>query len=86
MRLDVDGVDIIPERSFRFPFGSCYAHVFRDFNADNPFYMNLHTVTFRARTEQAELTISDWATPDAPGGPIGQELMCNFIEVQPALE
>ncbi len=34
----------------------------------------------------ATLTVSDWATDTQPGGPLGQELIYNFIEVQPYLE
>ena len=29
------------------------------------------------------LTVSDWMSNDVPGGPIGQELMYNFVKVQP---
>ena len=45
-----------------------------------------------ARTEALEkattagLTVSDWKTDKSPGGPIGQELMFNFIQIQPYLE
>ncbi len=48
--------------------------------------MNLHQVVFRARGKQAMLTLSDWGKPGAPAGPAGQELLCNFVEVQPYLE
>ncbi|MDO9575848.1 MAG: LamG domain-containing protein [bacterium] len=41
---------------------------------------------FRAKGGPAKLVISDWASDKEPGGPIGQELMFNFIEVQPYLE
>ena len=38
---------------------------------------------FRATSDSAHLSISDWSTPQQPGGPAGQELMINFIEVEP---
>jgi hypothetical protein len=86
VRLAVDGAEVLPERSFQYAFNSCYSHTFEKFDANNPYFMTLHQVVFRARTPQAELSITDWATPAAPGGPAGQELMCNFVEVQPYLE
>jgi hypothetical protein len=48
--------------------------------------MNYHWRIFRATGAEARLTISDWAAPDDPGGPVGQELMLNFVEVQPYFE
>ena len=30
----------------------------------------------------AGLTVSDWTTDAEPGGPVGRELMFNFIEIQ----
>lgn len=33
----------------------------------------------------ARLTVSDWTTDAEPGGPVGRELMFNFIEIQPYL-
>jgi len=29
------------------------------------------------------MTISDWAGDDEPGGPPDQELMLNFVEIEP---
>jgi hypothetical protein len=48
--------------------------------------MNYHFWVFRAKDRTAKLTISDWADERETGGPIGQELMVNFVEVQPYLE
>ena len=47
--------------------------------------MNYHWHVFRAQKNTATLTVSDWTTEKEPGGPIGQELMFNFIEIQPYL-
>ena len=44
---------------------------------------NYHYRLFRATEEKASIEISDWAAPHTPGGPIGQELLLNFIQVQP---
>ena len=83
VQLAVEGAEIVEGSSFQFPFGSCYSHHFGDFNRDNPYFMNFYGTIFRARSETARLTITDWASPTEPGGPIGQELMINFLEVQP---
>jgi len=83
VRLKIEGAEIIPDKTFQWPFGSCYSHVYGAFNADNPYYMNFYTTVFRARGKTAELVVCDWASDDAPGGPIGQTLMINFLEVQP---
>ena len=48
--------------------------------------INFHWIIFRAKAETAKLTISDWTNqkePGEPGGAIAQELIYNFIEVQP---
>lgn len=49
-------------------------------------WMNHHRLVFRAKAPTARLTISDWVDGTTPGGPVGQEILCNFIEVQPYLE
>lgn len=83
LRLEVTGADLIADKSFQTTFGSCYSHSHGAFNRDNPAYMNLFNITFRARGPEAELTISDWLSADDPGGPVGQQLVANFVEVQP---
>jgi hypothetical protein len=37
----------------------------------------------RRPDDQAGLQISNWSSASEPGGPAGQELMMNFVEVQP---
>ena len=56
------------------------------FGSDNRCYMNMHQRVFRAKGTTATLIVSDWATQKTPGGPIGQELGFNFIEVEPYFE
>jgi hypothetical protein len=56
------------------------------FNDNNRAWMNYHQRVFRAAGETAELVISDWASDTEPGGEIGQELIFNFIEIQPYME
>ena len=49
----------------------------------NPYRMNYHQVVFRAQDETARLTLADWAGDRDPGGPVGEELIWNFMQVQP---
>ena len=63
-----------------------YAHSMGAFSAQNQAWMNYHFRVFRATSPTAQLAISDWANPVAAGGPVGQELMINFIEVKPYWE
>ena len=87
INIKIDGVDLILEKEFhqRFPT-SLAGSVFGPFNVENSFYLTYHRVVFRAKATEAVLTISDWASNTDPGGPIGQELMYNFIEVQSYLD
>ncbi len=50
-----------------------------------PWY-NYHSLVFRAKGPTAKLVLSDWADKKNPGGPIGQKLLINCIEVRPYLE
>jgi hypothetical protein len=85
--ITLDGVTVLPERSIQHVIANNYAHSLGAFNAQNQAWMNYHFRVFRATGSTAKLVISDWAVPAAaPGGPIGQELMFNFIELQPYLE
>ena len=49
-------------------------------------WMNYHWRVFTAKETTAKLTVTDWQHDQQPGGPIGQELMFNFIEIQPYIE
>lgn len=87
VRIHLDRVDLLagPARSFQFTFPNCYSHRFGKFNATHSFWMNYHYRVFRARATTARLTVSDWQSETTPGGPAGQELLYNFLEVQPYL-
>jgi hypothetical protein len=82
----LDGVTLLPKRSIQQAVASNYAHQLGAFKEQNPAWMNYHFRVFRANGPTAKLAISDWANPEAPSGPIGQELMFNFIELQPYFE
>jgi len=51
-------------------------------NREYPFHRRI----VRAKAEGAELAISDWGSEKKPGGPASQELIFNFIQVEPYLE
>ena len=50
-------------------------------------YPNYHRIVFRARSELVKLMISDWQRTyryaPVPTSAVGQELMINFIQVEP---
>ena len=87
VRVILEGdVEVDAERSFQAVVPNNYSHTLPPFDAEHRYYFNWHVVIFRATGTDARLTISDWLSDDAPGGPggpVGQELMYNFVEVQP---
>jgi hypothetical protein len=84
--ITLDGVAELPAKSIQYPIANNYAHALGVFNERNPAWMNYHFRLFRATGETARLALSDWAGPQAPNGPTGQELMFNFVELQPYFE
>ena len=83
----IDGTEPVAKGSFRVVFGSgLCGHEYGPFDRVNQLYITYYRDVFRARSATAQLTISDWVSDDAPGGPIGQELGFNFTQVQPYLE
>jgi hypothetical protein len=93
--VQIDNAVMLPPKSFQHVYGS------------DKLWLTYHVFVFRATSNTATLTISDWVSsdpvywpsawglqfnieqwkqPGKPGGPIGQELMFNFIELQPYLE
>ena len=84
--IKLDNAEVLPgpKNSFQFPVRQ--ARKVGKFTYKHRFGLNYHWRTFRAKGTSAELTVTDWKSDKDPGGPIGQELMFNFIEVQPYLE
>lgn len=77
--VEIIGADVLPERTIH----QLYEQVWC--GTPHP-WMNFHRIVFRARGETARLVISDWASPTEPGGSEGQQLIFNFVQVQPYLE
>jgi hypothetical protein len=65
--------------------GNC-ARSCRQHDGEYKAWLSSHEKVFRAKSGAAKLTISDWASDDGPGGPVGQEIALNFVEIQPYLE
>ena len=84
--ISLDDVDLMP--------GKCFTHVFRNYPGHNipgpksrqAHWMNYHWRVFRARGKSASVTVTDWGSRTKPGGPIRQQLMFNFLQVQPYCE
>ncbi|NLX99272.1 MAG: LamG domain-containing protein [Rhodopirellula sp.] len=85
IRLDNVELSDDPKRNFQFTFPNCYAHLLGKFDAQYNYWMNYHWRVFKAKGTTARLTITDWQNDRDPGGPVGQELMFNFVEIQPYL-
>jgi hypothetical protein len=84
VQIEIDNVDIVPGREFQQVMQSERGGgVNPPWSSSHQPWFNYHWRLFQARGTTATLTISDWAKDGSPGGPIGQELMFNFIEVQP---
>ena len=52
---------------------------------NKPTYPCYHRIVFQAVKSTARLVISDWHSPGVPTGPVGQELLFNFVQVEPYL-
>jgi len=82
--IKLDDAEIV--RSFQHVYPNCYDHHLGPFNDKHRFWINYHFVVFRPKSSTGRIEVSDWAEPGEPGGPLGQELIYNFIEIQPYLE
>lgn len=80
--IKIEGVKVM-EGGFSHPYMS---QPVKPFTSEKPFWMTYHWLRFQAENQTARLSISDWAKADAADAPIGQQVMVNFVEVQPALE
>ena len=81
--IDLDNVDLIPARAFQQLMQSERGQDVPPWSENNQPWFNYYWRLFQAKDTTATLTISDWASDSDPGGPIGEQLMVNFIEIQP---
>ncbi len=86
LSVSIEGVEVIADNSFQEEWRSNYQNDLGSRSGTYYYWMNLHRIVFRATSGEAQLVISDWLGEVDPGGPVGQEIICNFIEIQPYLE
>ena len=95
VRKDLHGLSITLDGAEAQPGGFSHPFISHDFPAQlaayanvggkPPFWMTYHWLRFRATGPTATLTLSDWTKSGEPGGPAGQQIMVNFVEIQPVL-
>ena len=82
--VQLEDATVIPGRSFTHLFHNPAWHKVPPYDGEaNKAWMNYHWVLFRADGETARVSITDWAQEREPGGPIGQQLMLNYLQVHP---
>ena len=84
--INIDNVDMVPSKRLALEVDGISRCCAGSFEGKEPPWMSVHRLVFRAKKPTALLTISDWPDDATPGGPIGQEILYNFVEVQPYLE
>ena len=82
----IENGEPVAEKCFQTIISSGYWYPFGPFNKDNPYWINYHQQVFRAKENTARLLLSDWASEHSADGPAGEELIWNFIQVQPYFE
>jgi hypothetical protein len=84
--LAVEGAQAVEQGSYHsIPVSSPYSHNQLPFT-NGPVWFNHHRLMFRATQSEARLAISDWASDKTAGGPAGQELMFNYVQLEPYFE
>ena len=87
--IKIDDAMLIPEKSINVSFLACHSIEHKNARDDEPEWLNYHWRIFKAGGTTAKLTVYDWVDPGDPrnprgwGGPIGQELAYNFVQIQP---
>ena len=85
VRIRIDNAEMLAEHTLQEPTYNYFsaAGYGGGYDKKDLAWPNFHWRVFRAKGPTAELTVSDWLAEDNPGGAVGQELMYNFIEIQP---
>jgi hypothetical protein len=76
--VNLQGVDVLPDRSYR--------HTYRSIHTPGQMFFNYHVQRFRAGHGPARVTICDWEAADRRTGNPDRESAFNFVEVEPCLE
>ena len=86
VNIRIEGAAIDSSRSFQQGFVSNPWPPNRASSEGAMIWINLHRLIFRAESKTAFLTVSDWQNDREGGGKIGEELVYNWIEIQPYLD
>lgn len=84
--LQIKGAELLSGPQYRYQQAFPTRERLGNFTEQKPFWLNLHWLVFRATAPTAELVISDWKTPQNPGGPQDQTLLYTYVEVKPYLD
>ena len=83
LSVEIQGVEVLPEKTIHHPYEQVFhGGVVYQPGSGHP-WLNFHRLVFRAHSETARLVICDWASATDPGGPEGQQVIFNFVQVQP---
>jgi hypothetical protein len=84
--LSIKGAEAVAQGSYRsIPVSSSFTHPQLPF-PNGPAWFNHHRLMFRAKRPTARLVITDWTSAESAGGPEGQELMFNYVQLEPYFE
>jgi hypothetical protein len=86
--INIEGAELIHEQSRSVSYLSCHSIEHKQAREDEPEWLNYHWRLFKAKGTTAKLTVYDWVDPDNPyrsGGPTGQTLAYNFVQIEPYL-
>ena len=84
VQVRLENVTLLPDKSLTHLFHNPPHRKHPPYDGDdNKAWQTYHWRLFRARSDTAKVTISDWAGDDEPGDPIGQHLVFNYVQVHP---
>jgi hypothetical protein len=75
-KVELEGVDVDAKRSFTEMYASSP-------EPRIPVWITYHWKVFRAKAATARIIVSDWPKAKGATGPVGQEQVFNFLEIQP---
>lgn len=79
----LEGVQLEPGEANQFDWPFRSFQPVGPFTREKPFWMTYHWRVFRAQGTTARLQIADWPNDQKSEGPVGQEILVNFVELQP---
>jgi hypothetical protein len=84
VHVTLENVTHLPEKSFTHLFHNPPHRKHPPYDGEETkAWHTYHWHLFRARSDTARVTITDWASDKDSGGPIGQKLVFNYIQVHP---